>query len=99
VGKSLNKALEFDSGQNPIEAAMLGCKIFHGPNVINFAGIYKFLKKLGVTKEISNANELSLSIIEEFNEDRAKNDEISAKLESYGQNIFNNVTMELKKYI
>ena len=39
-----------NSGQNPIEPARLGCKIFHGPNVSNFVEIYKYLKTLGVTK-------------------------------------------------
>jgi len=44
-------------------------------------------------------DELSLSLVEEFKEDKAKNDEISAKIQNYGQNIFNNVIVELKKYI
>ena len=88
-----------DSGQNPIEAARLGCKIFHGPNVSNFVEIYEYLKTLGITKEINNSNELGLSLVEEFKEDKAKNHQIVAKIENYGQNIFNNVIIELKKYI
>jgi|TARA_B100001964_G_scaffold44571_1_gene49620 3-deoxy-D-manno-octulosonic-acid transferase len=99
VGKSLNESLTKDSGQNPIEAARLGCKIFHGPNVSNFVEIYEYLKTLGVTKKINNSDELSLSLVEEFREDKGKNDEIAAKIQNHGQNIFNNVIMELKKYI
>ena len=99
VGKSLVKNLITDSGQNPIEPARLGCKIFHGPNVANFVEIYKYLKTLGVTKEVNNSDELSLSLVEEFKEDKAKNDEIAVKIQNYGQNIFNNVIIELKKYI
>ena len=99
VGKSLVKSLITDSGQSPIEPARLGCKIFHGPNVANFIEIYKYLKTLGVTKEVNNSDELSLSLVEEFKEDKAKNDEIAAKIQNYGQNIFNNVIIELKKYI
>ena len=99
VGKSLVKSLITDSGQNPIEPARLGCKIFHGPNVANFIEIYKYLKTLGVTKEVNNSDELSLSLVEEFKEDKAKNDEIAVKIQNYGQNIFNNVIIELKKYI
>ena len=38
-------------------------------------------------------------IVEEFKEDKAKNEEIAAKIKNYGQNIFNNVIIELKKYI
>ena len=99
VGKSLAENLTINSGQNPIEPAKLGCKIFHGPNVTNFTEIYGYLKTLGVTNEVKNSDELSLSLVEEFKEDKAKNDEIAEKIENYGQNIFNNVIIELKKYI
>ncbi len=99
LGKSLAKSLKINSGQNPIEPARLGCKIFHGPNVVNFIEIYNYLKELGVTKKINNYEELSLSLVEEFKEDKAKNHEIIQQIENYGQNIFNNVIIELKKYI
>ena len=99
LGKSLIKSLIKDSGQNPIEPARLGCKIFHGPYVSNFAETYIYLNKLGVTKEINNSDELSLSLVEEFKKDKEKNQEIAVKIEKYGQNILNNVIIELKKYI
>ena len=88
-----------DSGQNPIEPARLGCKIFHGPNVSNFTEIYDYLKTLDITRKINNFDELSLSLVEEFKKDEPKNHEIAVKIEKYGQNIFNNVITELKKYI
>ena len=97
--ENLATSLRKDSGQNPIEPARLGCKIFHGPYVSNFVEIYKYLNKLGVTKEINSSDELSLSLVEEFRDDKPKKLEISAKIENYGQNILNNVTMEIKKYI
>ena len=99
LGKSLAAALTKDSGQNPIEPARLGCKIFHGPYVNNFAEIYKYLNELGVTKKVNNSNELSLSLVEEFKDNKPKNPEIAEKIETYGQNILNNFTMEIKKYI
>ena len=99
VGKSLVKSLIKDGGQNPIEPARLGCKILHGPYVSNFAETYDYLRKLGITKEINNSHELSLSLVEEFKENKAKNQEIETKIENYGQSILNNVIMELKKYI
>ena len=99
LGKSLIKSLIKDSGQNPIEPARLGCKIFHGPNVSNFVEIYEYLKALGITREIKNSDELSLSLVEEFKKDDVKNDRIITKIENYGQNILNNVILELKKYI
>ena len=48
---------------------------------------------------INNSDELSISLVEEFKEDKAKNQEIASKIEKYGENIFNNVVTELKKYI
>jgi len=99
LGKSLVSSLARDGGQNPIEAARLGCKILHGPYVSNFNETYEYLKKLGVTKEIKNLDELTHVLIEELKKDKAKNHEIIEKIENYGQNILNNVTKELKKYI
>ena len=99
LGKSLVTSLIKDSGQNPIEPARLGCKIFHGPYISNFVETYNYLKELGVTKEVKNSYELGVSLVEEFKNDKPKNPEIRVKIENYGQNILNNVTMELKKYI
>ena len=99
LGKSLVQSLMKDSGQNPIEPARLGCKILHGPYVSNFTETYNYLKKLGITKEVNDSNKLSLSLIEELQKDKPKNHEIALKIENYGQNILNNVIMELKKYI
>tara|TARA_B100000029_G_scaffold506357_1_gene588972 strand:- start:537 stop:1814 length:1278 start_codon:yes stop_codon:yes gene_type:complete len=99
VGKSISKNIIKDSGQNPIEPARLGCKIFHGPNINNFIEIYDFLKNLGISKKIDSDEKLSLFLVEELTKDKIKNKEIITKIENYGQNIFNNVIIELKKYI
>ena len=99
VGKSLSQNIIKNSGQNPIEPARLGCKIFHGPNISNFSEIYEYLNTLGVTKEVNSKDQLSLSLVEEFRNNRAKNHEIVEKIENYGQNIFDSVIIELKKYI
>tara|TARA_B100001123_G_scaffold428062_1_gene544439 strand:+ start:745 stop:2010 length:1266 start_codon:yes stop_codon:yes gene_type:complete len=99
LGKSLVEELKNDSGQNPIEPSRFGCKVFHGPNISNFKEIYDYLNSLGITKKINNYEELSRALVEEFQENKAKNHEIALKLENYGQNIFNNVTNELQKYI
>ena len=99
MGKSITKSLIMNSGQNPIEAARLGCKIFHGPNVSNFVEIYEYLRTLGVTKQVNNSNELSISLIEEFKENKGEKSNIKEEIHNYGQNILNNVIEELKKYI
>ena len=99
VGKSIVSSLKNDSGQNPIEPARLGCKIFHGPNVSNFEEIYDYLKSLGVAKKIFNFLELSKSLVEELNEDKIINSQIIEKIENYGQNTLNNTLNEIKIYI
>ena len=71
----------------------------HGPNVSNFVEIYKHLKKLGITKEVNNSDELSVSLVDEFKENRSKNYEIAVKIEDYGLSILNNVIKEINKYI
>jgi len=99
LGKSLIKTLTKDSGQNPIEAARLGCKIIHGPNIKNFTEIYEYLKNYKITKQISNVDELSLSVVEELQNNQEKKHEIGKIIENHGQNILNNVIIEVKKYI
>ena len=51
--------LKNDSGQNPIDAAKLNFKIYHGPYVNNFKDIYDILKKHNISEKIENSNELS----------------------------------------
>jgi 3-deoxy-D-manno-octulosonic-acid transferase len=59
IGKSMIKKLENTSGQNPIEAAKLNCKIYHGPFVYNFKDIYETLEKNNISKKIVSHKELS----------------------------------------
>ena len=99
VGKSLITSLVNDGGQNPIEPAKFGCKIFHGPNISNFAEIYEYLHTLGITKEINNIDELDPLLVERFGEEKTESAEIATKIQKYGQNILNDLVMELKKYI
>ena len=99
LGKSLIKSLINDGGQNPIEPSRLGCKIFHGPYVSNFTEIYEYLKSLGVTDQVSSPEELNQSLVEEFKEDKANNNQVIEKIDNYGLNILNNVIKEIKIYI
>ena len=99
LGKSLIKSSTNGGGQNPIEPSRLGCKIFHGPNVSNFTEIYEYLKSLGVTDQVSSPEELNQSLVEEFKEDKANNNQVIEKIDNYGLNILNNVIKEIKIYI
>mgnify|MGYP001172307458 CR=1 FL=1 len=66
MGKSTIIKLKNDSGQNPIEAAKLGCKIYHGPYVYNFKEIYKTLKNKKITKKINSHLDLSNALIKDL---------------------------------
>ena len=65
-GKSLLKKFKYDGGQSPIDAAMLNCKVYHGPNVSNFKEVYNILKKNNISKKISNHVDLSRELISDF---------------------------------
>ena len=66
IGKSILKKFKDDGGQNPIDAAKLNCKIYHGPYVYNFDEIYKIFKEKDVAKEVKTYEELSNNLIEDL---------------------------------
>ena len=63
VGKSLNEEFKNISGQSPIEAATLGCKIYHGPYVYNFQEIYQILHKNKISYKVETANDLHIALL------------------------------------
>ena len=86
-------------GQNPLEAARFGAKIFHGPNTDNFKDVYKLLKDFKISKKINTPTQLASSIIFKKNKhsgSRIKNigDKILKKTIKELDNLFNN---EFKK--
>ena len=66
MGKSLLKKYKTSGGQNPIEAAKLGCKVYHGPYISNFNEIYEILAKNNISKKIENDKELINFLLEDF---------------------------------
>ena len=46
-------------GQNPLEAARYGARIFHGPNIDNFRDVYKLLALLKISKKITSPKKLA----------------------------------------
>ena len=66
IGKSMFKKFKNDGGQNPIEAAKLNCKIYHGPYVKNFEEIYKLLEESKISKKIYSLNELVTNLSEDL---------------------------------
>jgi len=93
-GSIINKG-----GQNPLEAARFGAKIFHGPYTDNFKDVYKLLKDFKISKQINTPTQLASSIIfkkNKYSGSRIKNigDKILKKTIKELDNLFNN---EFKK--
>ena len=98
IGKSLIKKLQHVGGQNPIEAAKLGCKIYHGPYVYNFEEIYNLLKTYQITEKITNSNELSKKINFDLNNrDFIKNENALKDINQLGEKILNTIFDEVVK--
>ena len=85
IGKSTIKRLENVGGQNPIDAAKLGCKIYHGPYVYNFKEVYEILKKIQISEKIENTKELSDNLIKDLEDHRKDNKKISVLINNLGQ--------------
>ncbi len=84
-------------GQNPLEAAKLGCKIIHGPHVSNFKEIYGKLETLEISKKFLDYNYGS-KLIERENIKKQRNFS-NKKLINYGEKILNLTYSEIKKFI
>ncbi len=80
IGKSIIEKLKNDGGQNPLEAAKLKCKIYHGPYVYNFKDIYEILEKNNISKTIKNYEELSSNLIVDLDNPKKENNEISEQI-------------------
>ncbi len=87
IGKSMVKKLISDGGQNPIEAARLNCKVYHGPYVYNFKEIYEILKKNNISKEIHNSKELTDNLITDLENFYAQDKKISNSIKILSEKI------------
>ena len=81
-------------GQNPLEAARYGCNIMHGPNVSNFHEIYKFLKKIKISKKISNQSQI-LYFLNKFLTEKTNLEKTNQKLNLIGQKILNSTYQQI----
>ena len=98
MGKSLSKKLIKVGGQNPIEPAKCGCKIYHGPYISNFKEIYGFLKEKKITHEVVNEIDLSQNLIKDFNNKDADKRNID-EINFHGDRILDSTINEIFKLI
>ena len=99
IGKSFVKKLENDGGQNPIEAAKLGCKIYYGPYIYNFQEIYERLRSHGMAERVNNELELAEKIIQSFKSPKIKNQSHINLLNDYGDKILKETALEFGRYL
>ncbi len=99
IGKSILKKFEHTGGQNPIDAAKLGCHIYHGPYVYNFKDIYNFLDETNLSEEIENIEILSEKLVNNFSKSFDKKKDKINKINNFSNEIFQKVILEYGGYI
>ena len=99
IGKSMMKELEKVGGQNPIEPAKLGCKIYHGPYVYNFKEIYDLLKSYEISEEIYSDKELSEKLARDLKNSKNDQNKVTNSINDMGQKILNSTTKEISKFL
>ena len=99
IGKSMIKKLEKVSGQNPIEAAKLRCKIYHGPYVYNFKEIYDLLKSYEISEEVNDEKELYEKLNRDLKKSEYDEDKTANIIKNMGQKILDETTKEINKFL
>ena len=99
IGKSMIENLKNEGGQNPIDAAKLECKIYHGPYVYNFEDIYKILNKNGISLMINNYNELSKNLISDLKNSTKKNKKNSTLMNKLGKKTFSDTMVIINNFL
>ena len=99
IGKSVIKNLAKDSGQNPIDAAKLNCKIYHGPYVSNFEEIYKILSSNKISKEINDFSELSNFLNNDLNNFQKEINNKYDTIKILEKNILKNTTFLINNFL
>jgi 3-deoxy-D-manno-octulosonic-acid transferase len=99
IGKSLIKKLENDGGQNPIDAAKLGCKIYHGPYVYNFKEIYNILNKKKISKKVKDIKDLSSNLIKDLKNVKKKQNQINKEFNNLGKKTLITTMKDINNFI
>ena len=98
MGKSILKKFRDVGGQNPLEAARYGCKIYHGPYVYNFSEIYEILNKNNISKLINTIEELSYNLKIDLN-DFKKNEKSLSFLDVLEKSTMNTIIGKIEFFL
>tara|TARA_Y100001936_G_scaffold5199_1_gene4686 strand:+ start:200 stop:1444 length:1245 start_codon:yes stop_codon:yes gene_type:complete len=93
----MGKSIYASGGQNPLEAARLGNRILHGPNIENFEEVYDFLKKHGISTQIKSHKSLE-NLIVKFHKKKNYSQQIIKKLAYIGNQILLNNEKEIIRF-
>ena len=85
-------------GQNPLEAARLGCKVIHGPNIDNFLEVYSLLNKNNISSKIRTISQAK-DIVKKNINNKFSSKKIIKKLNSIGNEVLFKNQKEINKYI
>lgn len=99
IGKSTVKKLKHVGGQSPIDAAKMGCKIYHGPYIYNFSEIYQILKENNISREIEGSEDLAKNLERDLRNMEKNKREISAKINSLGIKTLNNTMQKIDNFL
>ena len=99
VGKSTIKNLASEGGQNPMEAAKLGCKVYHGDYIYNFRDIYKMLEENNISKKVSDFKELAKNLENDFINTTEEFDKFTIFINNLENKILNNTMRIIKRFI
>ena len=97
MGKSISEKFKDSGGQNPIEAAKLGCKVYHGSNINNFKEIYKLLNDYKISEIIKNETELSKKIISDLNNSKIYKNKKIKTINNLGNTILRKSLNEINR--
>jgi 3-deoxy-D-manno-octulosonic-acid transferase len=81
TGKSL---APHDGGQTPVEAAILGKPVLHGPRMTNFRDIIRSLTEAGAVRKVETHSEL-ISVAAELLQDEAQRAKLAAAARAWSE--------------
>ena len=99
IGKSLSQKFKKNGGQNPIEAAKLKCKIYHGPYVYNFEEIYELLKVNNISNQIQDFLSLSRNLIKDLKYPLEKKNQNFDAIHILGKKTLNDTVQLVEKFL
>ena len=97
--KSTLKILKNVGGQNPIDAAKLGCKIYHGPYIYNFSEIYEILKNLKISNQVNSPEELFSYLKQDLVQSKEVNTEVNSSINNLSNEIFEITMSNINRFI